>query len=402
MNKVLAWSCARQDYLIVEEVRILLVEDQDDDAELAFRELRRAGVKFRSEHVRDEITCREALDRFAPDIVLSDHALPTFTAFDVLRVVHERYPQLPVIVVSGRVGEESSIEYVKAGAVDYVVKDRLYRLPDAVNRALALRRAVEDRVRAETKLRRLEDDQRQMQKMEAIGRLASGVAHDFNNLLTVIRTVCEIVLQELPEDSTVRDDIVQIRKASESGSELTRQLLTFSRRQPLVPQRLDLNALVTRATGMLRHLLGKSVTTSFKGAEDLGAIYADPGQIEQVLMNLAVNARDAMAPGGGPLTIATANSTVDASEAAAHGVAPGPYVQLAVSDTGRGIDEVTRARLFEPFFTTKDAGRGTGLGLATVYGIVQQSGGFVDVDSVVGTGSTFRVYLPRVVDSGCT
>jgi two-component system cell cycle sensor histidine kinase/response regulator CckA len=379
-------------------VRILLVEDQDDDAALAFRELRRSGLQFQSEHVRDEIGCREALGRFAPDVVLSDHSMPTFTAFDVLRVVHERDRQIPVIVVSGRIGEERSIEYVKAGAVDYVAKDRLYRLPDAVNRALAFRRAIEEVARAEANLRRVEDERRQMQKMEAIGRLASGVAHDFNNVLTVIRTVCEIVLQELPEDSPMRDDLVQIRKASESGSELTRQLLAFSRRQALAPQRLDLNGEVTRATGMLRHLLGRSVTTSFEGAPDVGAIYADPGQVEQVLMNLAVNARDAMAPRGGQLLIVTTSVVVGASEAAARGVAPGPYVQLSVSDTGHGIDEVTKARLFEPFFTTKEAGRGTGLGLATVYGIVQQSGGFLKVESAVGIGSTFRVYLPRVLD----
>jgi signal transduction histidine kinase len=362
---------------------------------LIFAELRRAGFKSAGRRAQTEAELRHALRDFDPDVVLSDHHLPQFSAHDALRVVRAERPHTPVIIVTGSLDEEIAAEYIKAGAVDYVVKHRLFRLGSAVKRALALRRAEQEAERTQTALRALEEQHRQAQKMEAIGRLASAVAHDFNNVLAVITTCSDLALEDLPPDATIRPEILEIRQAAERAAKLTRQLLAFSRRQPVSPQRVDVNALVENMTGMLRRLLGATVTASFTPAPGVGAVWADAGGLEQVVMNLAVNARDAM-PHGGRLTLATREVEVDATLAAALGAQPGPYVVLAMTDTGTGMDADTRAHLFEPFFTTKAEGMGTGLGLATVYGIVQQAGGFIQVESEPGKGSTFRVYLPRV------
>lgn len=248
-----------------------------------------------------------------------------------------------------------------------------------------------------TARRLLENQLRQSQKMEAIGRLAGGVAHDFNNILTAIIGYSDLALRRLRPEDPLRRNLSEIRKSGERAAGLTRQLLAFSRQQILLPRVISLNEVVAGIEGMLRRLIGEDVELKAKLDPSLGNVKTDPGQIEQVIMNLAVNARDAM-PQGGRLTIKTRNAMLDELYGRERGVelAAGPYVMLAVSDTGMGMDEATRTRAFEPFFTTKPHDKGTGLGLSTVYGIVKQSGGYVWVYSEPGRGATFEIYLPRV------
>lgn len=242
----------------------------------------------------------------------------------------------------------------------------------------------------------LEDQLRQSQKMEALGRLAGGVAHDFNNLLTIIKGHCDLMLERINPLDPTHSGGQQIKKAADRAVVLTRQLLAFSRSQVLQPKVVDLNSLIAEMDKLLPRLIREDIEFAFRQGVPLGRIKADPGQIEQVVLNLTVNACDAM-PRGGKLTIETKNVTVDADCAKIRpAVPPGRYVMLATSDTGHGMDDETKARIFEPFFTTKEKGKGTGLGLATVYGVVKQSGGFIWVDSAIGRGTRFEIYLPQV------
>ncbi|MBM4072730.1 MAG: PAS domain S-box protein, partial [Planctomycetes bacterium] len=274
------------------------------------------------------------------------------------------------------------------------IRDRGFPVHDENGNVVRLTGVAEDI----TERKRLEEQLRQAQKMEAIGQLAGGVAHDFNNLLTIITGFSEVILLQLAQDSPYRSSLLEVCKAGERAASLTRQLLAFSRKQIIAPEILNLNTLVGETEKMLHRLIGEDITLVSVMAPDLHAIKADPGQIEQILMNLAVNARDAM-PRGGKLTTETANVILDESYSVIRSeVRPGPYVMLAVSDTGCGMDKDLQARIFEPFFTTKGPGQGTGLGLATVYGIVKQAGGYIYVYSEPDTGTTFKIYLPSMAE----
>jgi two-component system cell cycle sensor histidine kinase/response regulator CckA len=256
-----------------------------------------------------------------------------------------------------------------------------------------------------TDRKRLEEQILQSHKLEAIGQLAGGLAHQFNNLLTVITGYSELLLHRLPPEDQHRGQVEQIRAAAEGGASLTRQILAFGRRQMLAPQVIDLNQVVGDIAEMLDRLIGDNIELAFKADPDLWRVRADPGQVQDVIVNLAVNARDAMRQGG-RLTIETRNVELGEEFAGAHdGAEPGPFVMLVVSDTGCGMSNETAARAFEPFFTTKEAGIGSGLGLAVVYGIVKQSGGQIELETGLGRGATFRIYLPRVeavVDAALT
>src|SRR6266540_6600081 len=297
-------------------------------------------------------------------------------------------------------GEDHELEYRALTATGEIVwmRDIVHVVPDAPGNAGQLRGLTVDLTelkRADEALRTSEDQLRQAQKMDAVGKLAGGIAHDFNNLLMVIRGDADLILRRLDPGNPMRQNAEGIREASDQAATLTRQLLAFSRKQVLAPSVVDLNTVVGGIQQMLRRLIGETINLVTVTAPDLGRVKADPGQLEQMIINFAVNARDAM-PDGGRLTIATSNVEVDAGTALQRGVAPGPYVMLEVSDTGVGMDTETQSHLFEPFFTTKDQGKGTGLGLSTVYGIVNQSGGHIWVQSEPKQGAAFRVYLPRV------
>ena len=489
-----------------------MLEDSEADAALITRELQRLTPPPDVRHVQTEASFAAALREFVPDIILCDHNIPSFGGWAALAIARQLAADVPFILVTGSLDEETAVAYLKGGATDYILKDRLIRLGPAVLEALdsarqrqALRRqerllrqiidadpnlifvkdwegrfvlvneataAVygttvdglvgktdadfnsnqvevahflrDDRdvmssgrskliseepvtnpatqqtrwfqtikvplalpdddspkllgVATEiTERKRLEEQLLQSQKMEAVGQLAGGVAHDFNNILTAIVGYADLLAAEFTgTNSRHLEDLEEIRKAARRAAALTRQLLAFSRKQVLEPRIIDMNGVVMNLEKMLRSLISENISLQTHLATDLAAARADPNQLEQVIMNLAINARDAM-PEGGSLTVETGNATLDEDYAAQHvSVLPGEYVMLAVTDTGCGMDEHTKARIFEPFFTTKAPGRGTGLGLSTVYGIVKQSGGNIWLYSEPNKGTTFKVYLPAV------
>jgi two-component system, cell cycle sensor histidine kinase and response regulator CckA len=319
-------------------------------------------------------------------------AKPPFTLLDAISLEHVRESELPLDApMRGEIGilsKNAGTRWIDAIANRIQFEGRSAVLVTGVD--------VTDRKRTEEALRSSEAQLRQSQKMEAVGRLAGGVAHDFNNLLTVIKGYSELAMEEISESDPLYAGVKEIQRAADRAASLTRQLLAFSRRQVLAPKVLDLNHLVTDTQKLLRRLMGEDVELITALDPQLGSVRADPHQIEQVLMNLAVNAKDAM-PQGGEFTIETANIEFDRDNTREHvRVKSGAYVMLAVSDTGTGMDAETCSHVFEPFFTTKEQGKGTGLGLSTVYGIVKQSGGYIWAESEPGSGSSFKIYLPRV------
>jgi PAS domain S-box-containing protein len=494
-------------------LRVLIVEDSHDDAATLIDVLEDGGYAVTSERVATGETMRRALADDSWDIVVTDYRLVDFSAIQAIELLRSSGRDLPVIIVSKAIGDESAVMALNAGASDFLVKGRLARLVPAVHRALRdvsqhreheravealrvseaqfrslveravfgiyqstlegrflrvnaalvamlgyespadlaavplpsvyadssvrreiVRRTIEqghitgveaiwlrkngDEIRVRlngrltrqrhddellldvivediTEQHRLQEQLRQSTKMEAIGQLAGGVAHDFNNMLTAILGYAELLTEQIGPDKPIGQDLREIQRAAERAAVLTRQLLAFSRKQVLAVKPLDLSAVARQLEPMLKRLLGEQIRVETRLADQLVPVMADAAQLEHLLINLSVNARDAMMQGG-TLTISTTNVFLDAAFARRHpGAAIGSHASLSVTDTGSGMAPEVQARIFEPFFTTKEIGRGTGLGLSAVYGTVKQLGGYIGVDSEIGRGSTFTIYLPE-------
>ncbi|MCI0415078.1 ATP-binding protein [bacterium] len=367
-------------------LRILHIEDNLADAELIDATLRSNGLQIETTRVEKESELIQVLQQQTFDVALADYSLPSLDGLTVLRIIQQLAPDLPFILVTGSLGEELAVDMLKQGAKDFVLKGSLGRLASAVRRAIDLKNA-------EAAKAGLEKELRQIQKLDAIGQLAGGVAHDFNNILMVISSYCEILQMKTdPQDSNYKI-ITEIRAASDKGAILTRQLLAFSRKQHLEPRIVNLNQVLTEMKGILRHLIREDIDLTMQLQENLRKVKVDPGEIERIIINLVANARDAM-PKGGKLLIETQD--VDIQENHRQPVEPGSglYASIRVSDTGIGMDQETLNHIFEPFFTTKEEGKGTGLGLSTVYGIIKQSGGHIEVTTELGKGTTFIVLFP--------
>ncbi|MCX8477364.1 MAG: response regulator [Sphingomonas sp.] len=416
-------------------INILVLEDDPAHADLMILELRRAGIALDWRLVSTEREYLEALDPEI-DVILADYSLPGFNALAALEHLAQSGLAIPFIVVTGMLGDEAAVDCIKQGATDYLLKDRLKRLGPAVARAVESRRLALDRERAKEQLRRseqaaaealqqanarlernvqertralseanarlraqiaerqkVEEQLRQAQKMEAVGQLSGGVAHDFNNLLTSIIGNLDLALRKEGDEKVARL-LRQALTASERGARLTAQLLAFGRGQMLATASVDINQLVSGLEAMLASTLTPAITILLAPDARLWPALADSTQIELALLNLAINARDAM-PTGGTLRIATRNVAPDDPALPGDLTGAAGYVALVVSDDGAGMAETVAKRAFEPFFTTKEVGKGSGLGLSMVYGVVKQLGGTVTLESAPGRGTTVAIYLPR-------
>ena len=370
-----------------ENLRLLIIEDSEDDAILISRELGAGGYEVEFERVDSPDALARACDQHKWDLIISDFSMPHFSGTDALKLVRSKGLDAPFIFVSGTMGEETAVTAMRNGAQDYLMKSSLKRLVPAVRRELNEHEHRQERVR-------LEKHVQQLQKFEAIGRLSGGIAHDFNNMIGAIMGWAELGYEEAEPSSKLRDRFQKIRDQSCRAAKLTAQLLAFGRKQVLQPRRVNLNNFIVEEMGFLGKVIGENIQVEIAGAADLQIANVDPTRLQQVFMNLLLNARDAM-PSGGKLMIETRNAKIDEQYCRDHAQATaGAYVTLKVEDTGMGMDGETVERIFEPFFTTKEVGRGTGLGLATVFGIVKQHGGFIEVESEPEKGSSFRVYLP--------
>jgi DNA-binding NtrC family response regulator len=368
-------------------LKVLIAEDNPADAELLVRELRRAGFEPDWKRVDTE---EEYLAHLHDglDLVLSDYQMPEFSGLRALGLLKQRGLEVPFIIVSGTIGEETAVAAMKEGAVDYLIKDRLARLGPAVSQALESRRLYAEH-------RNLEEQFRQAQKMEAIGTLAGGIAHDFNNILSAMigyTQLSQLVLKENPE---VRGYLNAVLQATSRATDLVRQILTFSRQQPQERHPIQLHPVVDETLKLLRSSIPSTIEFDLSLATDGPTVFADATQIHQILMNLGTNAWHAMKDRPGRLQVKLEKCLVDAAQATTQSqLKPGLYARLSVSDTGCGMDQATLRRIFEPFFTTKPPGEGTGLGLAVVHGIMKDHDGAVTVSSQPGDGTKFQLYFP--------
>ena len=371
-------------------MRFLLVDDNPQDRELIKRAIKKIFSDVTYVEVIHQVAFEEALHSLDYQVVFTDYQLKWSTGLEVVKAIRKRSTSIPVIMVTDTGNEEIAAEAMKQGLNDYILKAHLYRLPLAINECL-------ERVQLEKDRHDLQNQIMQAQKMESLGLLVSGIAHDFNNLLAAIVGFSDLGMRGTQQKAPLFHEYFEhIHHRAEQGTRMIRQLLAFARGTPLEPQYLNVNEQIEAHLDFLHSLLGTSIQLEFKADPHLKAVYADATQMEQILVNLCLNARDAMVMGGN-LTLVTQQVEITQSPQSIHPyMIPGSYVLLQVKDTGIGMDENVQARLFEPFFTTKEVGQGTGLGLAVVYGIVKQHQGIINVQSQPGQGSTFSLYFPAV------
>ena len=376
-------------------LRVLIADDSEDDAFLLLRALRKAGYEPDFERISNGPAMQAALQRREWEIVISDFEMPGFGGLEALEVLKRSGKDIPFILISAVLSEETAVAALKAGAHDYMMKRKFARLGPAIERELRDVKTRAARRTAEAALKQSEEQFRHTQKIEAVGRLAASVAHDFNNIITAILGHSELLLRQLEPGNALRKNVEPIEKCAHMAATLTKQLLAFSRKDASSPRVLQLNDVILNLEKMLHRLIGADIKFQTVIDPQAGTIKADSGQMEQVVMNLVVNARDAL-PNGGNLTITTANVRVDGpASGLGADITPGDYVLLSIADSGIGMSDAVKARLFEPFFTTKPPGKGTGLGLATCFGIVKQNGGHIQVDSELSKGTVFRIYFPH-------
>lgn len=372
-------------------MRILLLEDDPADAALITRELDRAGIICTVSHVSSGDGFLKALGDPAPDIILSDFSVPGFHGLTALQRANVLAPGVPFVFVTGSTTEATALEGMRQGAADHVFKDRLFQLGPVVER---VRRGIT--LRGE--LAEIREQHRRGQRLEAMGEMAGAVAHDFRNILTVILGHGELMMPRLPAGDPLRERLATMLAAGGRGVELCAQLLVFGRRKAEAPVRVDPGAEIRRIEMLFRSVLPVTVEMRLDIGPDAGWVLADPGEFGRVVMNLLVNAREAM-PGGGTVTVSVHRRSVPTAEICVASVAPpGEYVEVGVADSGTGMSSAIRARMFEPHFSTKPGNAGTGLGLAIVYGIVRKAGGHLQVESAPGAGTSIRILLPLATD----
>lgn len=375
-------------------LNILHIEDSKEDSELIYRLLLSNGFECQITRVETRPQVFDALEKSSFDLILSDCKLPNFSGLRALEIAHALKPETPFVFISGTIGEETAIESLRNGATDYVLKDRLSRLVPAVRRALA---EAEER----SMCRQLQQRLREAGRLEAISTLSNGIAHDFNNILTIILGHASLLTMEHENPDRVLEISGTISDAARRGSEIVQQLLAFARKSDGHVAPVDLNRYLEAYLNSFKTGLPSHVDLTFEPSEDLPNILADAGQLDRILSNLITNSTDAMSDGG-HITLSTRLATALELPDLLPEMANENYVCLTVTDTGRGIDSATREHVFEPFFTTKERGRGTGLGLPVVYGLMQAHHGYVDVKSEIDKGTTISLFFPVPKPTGAS
>lgn len=377
-------------------LKLLIIEDSEDDVELLLRELKKNNFDVVYDQIQSRPAMIEALNKTSWDIIISDYELPLFSGVKALEVYKELNLDIPFIVVSGNIGETTAVEMMRAGAHDYLMKDKLTRLIPAINRELQDAASRRQTKLTEIALKESESKYQQYQKLESIGALAGGIAHDFNNILNIIIGHVLLLEQALPNIEH-KQRIETILSASNRGTSLVKQLLSFARKTPRKLDVVQINTVISELIKLLNEIFPKQITINSFLDDQLPSIVCDVSEIHQVLLNLCVNGRDAM-PNGGDLVISTNLVSKDKIIDKHPTASANQFIRIDVIDTGTGMDEETRKRIFEPFFTTKEIGKGTGLGLSVVFGIIESHQGFIQIESVVGKGTTFSVFCPVMED----